>query len=131
MLQRDYIARLIREFMAALQRLVEKDEIGERRRGMEELFRQYFGEYSFYHMTTFDELMRSFEKYPMEERANRIEMLAELYYAEADMLSEPMRTEQLRLSFLLFDYIDHNGNTLSFDRQNKMKNIKNKIDKQN
>ena len=32
MLQRDYISRLIREFMAALQRYLEKNEAGARRK---------------------------------------------------------------------------------------------------
>ena len=84
MLQRDYISRLIREFMAALQRYLEKNEAGARRKTAEDLFRQYFGSYEFYHTATHDEIMSSFEKYPEEERISRMEMLAELYYAEAD-----------------------------------------------
>lgn len=47
MLQRDYISRLIREFMAALQRYLEKNEAGARRKTAEDLFRQYFGSYEF------------------------------------------------------------------------------------
>lgn len=125
MLQRDYISRLIREFMAALQRYLEKDEISERRNALEDLYRQYFGDYAFYHTATLDEIMDSFTKYPTEERASRIEMLAELYYAEADMLSEPTRTNQLNLAYSLFDFIDHNGKTFSFDRLAKMNKIRN------
>lgn len=125
MLQRDYISRLIREFMAALQRYLEKDEISERRNAIEDLYRQYFGDYTFYHTATLDEIMDSFTKYPTEERASRIEMLAELYYAEADMLSEPTRTNQLNLAYSLFDFIDRNGKTFSFDRLAKMNKIRN------
>lgn len=127
MLQRDYISRLIREFMAALQRYLEKDEISERRRATAELYRQYFGDYTFYHTSTLDEIMKSFEKYPAEERAGRIEMLAELYYAEADMLSEPVRSQQLELAYSLFEFIDRNGRTFSFDRLDKMKRIQKEL----
>lgn len=125
MLQRDYISRLIREFMAALQRYLEKDEISERRNAIEDLYRQYFGDYAFYHTATLDDIMDSFTKYPAEERASRIEMLAELYYAEADMLSEPTRTNQLNLAYSLFDFTDRNGKTFSFDRLEKMNKIRN------
>ena len=129
MLQRDYISRLIREFMAALQRNLEKDEIRERRHAIEDLYRQYFGDYTFYHISSIDEIMQSFERYPAEERLSRIEMLAELYFSEADLLTEPMRTNQLDLAYRLFDFINRNSKTYSFDRINKMKQIKPTIDK--
>ena len=41
MLQRDYIQRLIREFMAALERMLEKKEVEERREKIRELYNQY------------------------------------------------------------------------------------------
>lgn len=109
--------------MAALQRYLEKREITERRQAAEELYRQYLGSYEFYHTSDFDEIMRSFGKYPEEERLSRIEMLAELYYAEADMLSEPMRTTQLDMAFRLFSFVDRHGRTFSADRMKKMKDI--------
>lgn len=127
MLQRDYISRLIREFMAALQRYLEKDEITERKKAAEDLYRQYLGSYEFYHTSSLDDIMKSFERYPEEERLSRIEMLAELYYAEADMLSEPIRTSQLNLSLALFDFIDRHDKTFSLDRINKMSDIQRRI----
>lgn len=123
MLQRDYIQRLIREFMAALQRLVEKDEIKDRQEAVRELFAQYMGDYAFYHTATLDDIMLSFGRYPEEERLERIEMLAELYYAEADMLSEPVRTAELERAFMLFDFVDRHGRTFSLDRLRKMDSI--------
>lgn len=47
MLQRDYIQRLIREFMAALQRLLEKKEAKVRQEDVRRMFAQYFGDYAF------------------------------------------------------------------------------------
>lgn len=123
MLQRDYIQRLIREFMAALQRLIEKNEAGERQEEVRRLFTQYMGDYTFYHTATLEDVMQSFGKYPEEERLERINMLAELYYAEADSLSEPARTAVLDRAFMLFDFIDRHSRTYSPDRLKKMNDI--------
>ncbi len=123
MLQRDYIQRLIREFMAAIQRFLEKKEIGERQQEARRLFISYMGDYDFYHVAGFDDVMQSFARYPEEERLWRMEMLAELYNAEADLLSGPMRTAQLDKAFMLFDFIDRHSGTYSPDRLRKMKDI--------
>lgn len=123
MLQRDYIQRLIREFMAALQRLIEKNEAGERQEEVRRLFTQYVGDYTFYHTATLEDVMQSFGKYPEEERLERINMLAELYYTEADSLSEPARTAVLDRAFMLFDFIDRHSRTYSPDRLKKMNDI--------
>lgn len=123
MLQRDYIQRLIREFMAALQRLIEKNEAGERQEEVRRLFTQYVGDYTFYHTATLEDVMQSFGKYPEEERLERINMLAELYYVEADSLSEPARTAVLDRAFMLFDFIDRHSRTYSPDRLKKMNDI--------
>ena len=125
MLQRDYIQRLIREFMAALQRLLEKKEVGERQEEVRRLFTQYMGDYAFFHTASLDDIMRWFEKYNEEERLDRIGMLAELYYAEADTMSEPMRSDVLDKAFLLFDFIDRHSRTYSPERLEKMREIEN------
>jgi len=125
MLQRDYIQRLIREFMAALQRLLEKKEVGERQEEVRRLFAQYMGDYAFFHTASLDDIMRWFEKYNEEERLDRIGMLAELYYAEADTMSEPIRSDVLDKAFLLFDFIDRHSRTYSPERLKKMREIEN------
>ncbi len=127
MLQRDYISRLIREFMSALQRFLEKKEGKDRQEAARELYRQYFGSYEFYHTSTIDDVMHSFERYPEEERVQRMEMLAELYYAEADLLTEPMRTSQLNFALALFDFVDRHDKTFSMDRIRKMSEIEKKL----
>ena len=125
MLQRDYIQRLIREFMAAIQRLLEKKEVGERQEEVRRLFTQYMGDYAFFHTASLDDIMRWFEKYNEEERLDRIGMLAELYYAEADTMSEPIRSDVLDKAFLLFDFIDRHSRTYSPERLKKMREIEN------
>lgn len=123
MLQRDYIQRLIREFMAALQRLIEKKEIGQRQEEVRRLFTQYLGDYAFFHTASMDDVMQWFGKYPEEERLDRITMLAELYYAEADTLSEPTRTAVLDRAYMLFDFVDRHSRTYSPERLKKMNEI--------
>lgn len=112
--------------MAALQRLVEKDEIKDRQAAVHELFRRYLGDSAFFHTASLDDIMRWFEKYPEDERLSRIEMLAELYYAEADDMSEPIRTEILGRAFMLFDFIDRHSRTFSIERMEKMDKIRNR-----
>ena len=124
MLQRDYIQRLIREFMAALQRLIEKKEVGQRQEEVRRLFTQYMGDYAFFHIGSIDDVMQWFERYHEEERLDRMSMLAELYYAEADTMSEPVRTEVLDRAFMLFDFVDRHSRTYSPERLKKMNEIK-------
>ena len=126
MLERDYIMRLIREFMAALARMLEKKEIESRREALRKLYEQYVGPYDFYHIMPVDDIMQSFTKYPESERLHRMEMLAELYYAEADMLSEPMRGNIISLALSLFGFVDRNSKTFSFDRRKKMDELRGK-----
>ena len=124
MLQRDYIQRLIREFMAALQRLLEKDEAKDRQEAVRRMFKMYLGDSAFFHTASLDDIMRWFERYPEDERLSRISMLAELYYAEADSMSEPFRSEILERAFALFDFVDRHERTFSAERINKMNIIR-------
>ena len=65
MLQRDYIQRLIREFMAALERMLEKKEVEVRREKIKELYNQYVGPYAFYSIATSeDKRVRNAENHP-------------------------------------------------------------------
>lgn len=127
MLERDYIMRLIREFMAALQRILEKKEIKTRREKLKEMYEKYVGPYSFYYEADMDAVMKALAEYDEGERIYRMEMLAELYYAEADTVGNPDRDFLLDKAYVLYDYIDKNGRTYSLDRKNKMTMIKSKL----
>lgn len=120
MLQRDYIMRLIQEFMAALERLLEKKEGRERQEMLEQLYRQYLDDYTFYHTSSIDEVMGSFTRYPEDERVYRMEMLAELYYVEAEMRTGTLREGIQQRALSLFDFIDRHSGTYSQDRLTKM-----------
>lgn len=128
MLQRDYIQRLIREFMAALERMLEKKEVETRREKIKELYDQYVGPYAFYHIATIDDVMKAMAGIDdKEKRLTKMDMLAELYYHEADTVGQPLRDELLDKAFMLFDYVESHGDTYSIDRRNKMAEIRQKI----
>jgi hypothetical protein len=127
MLERDYIMRLIQEFMAALERMLEKKEVTDRREEIRTLYDKYVGPYALYYNATIDEVMQAIQSYDVGQRIQRLEMLAELYYVEADMVSKPDRDFLLEKAFALFDFIDRNGKTYSFDRLQKMDDIRKKL----
>lgn len=128
MIQQDYIMRLIQEFAAALRRFLQKKEIEDRSEAIRDLYQQYLDGYEEYHISTMDEVMQSFTRYEVDQRIYRMEMLAELYYVEADMKSEPTRTQLLERSLMLFSFIDSHSKTLSFERQQKIGEIKKRLE---
>jgi hypothetical protein len=128
MLQRDYIQRLIREFMAALERMLEKKEVEVRREKIKELYDQYVGPYAFYSVATIDDVMKAMAGIADEEKLlSKMNMLAELYYHEADTVGQPTRDELFGKAFMLFDYVETHGDTFSIERRNKMAEIKKEL----
>lgn len=123
MLQRDYIMRLLREFFAALARTLEKKEISDRREEIKRLYDQYVGPYTLYHKAPIDTVMVALGGIEESQRMYKMEMLAELYYAEADTVGQPTRDDLLEKAFFLFSFIDKNGKTFSIERQRKMDEI--------
>lgn len=125
MLQRDYFIRIIEEFTAALSHFLEKKEGEQRQRYLEDLYRQYVGDYSLLRNFTIDEAFQyAREQWKEEEMADRLEMLAELYYVEGKELQNPLRDMLLNKAYSLFDYLDGNSHTFSVTRQQKMAEIK-------
>ena len=116
MLQRDYIKRLIREFAEALRRMLDQKEVTKRRESIRQLYEQYLGPYNLYHFATIDELMLAIQSYPEDERLERLAMLAELYYAEADTEASTL----LQKAFNLFEYLEKESGVYSIERRGKM-----------
>ena len=129
MLQRDYIMRLIREFIAALNRLLDKKEVTDRREEIKKLYEQFLGPYTLYHNATIDEVMTALQGEDEEHRFYKMQILAELFNVEADTESKPFSDFLLEKSYALFDFIDKNGKEYSLDRRRKMENIKQRLDK--
>ena len=61
-------------------------------------------------------------------RLPRLEMLAELYYAETALVSVPERVSLLERAFSLFNFVDSHDRTYDMVRLRKMAGIKKQID---
>ena len=130
MLQRDYIKRLIREFAEALRRMLDQKEVTKRRESIRQLYEQYLGPYNLYHFATIDELMLAIQSYPEDERLERLAMLAELYYAEADTEASAYDRETLlQKAFNLFDYLEKESGVYSIERRGKMAELMKQLSK--
>ena len=68
MLERDYIMRLIREFLAALARLLEKKEMTDRHEELKKLYDQYVGPYTFYHLAPVEKVIETLSQEDEEKR---------------------------------------------------------------
>jgi hypothetical protein len=127
MIKQDYILRLIKEFSDALQRILDKPGTERRKEAIRQLYEQYVGPYSFYAVASIDELMKAFEGMEMEQRLCKMQMLAELYFTESALMSKPIGDMMLEKAYALYDYIEQNGDTFSIVRQQKMREIEQKL----
>ena len=123
MLQQDYFLRLIREFFAALQRALEKNEIEDRTKAIHELYEQYVGPYDFYQNATIDQVMTDIKRYPEDQRIQRLEMLAELNYTEAGLRVPPFSEHLYNQAYLLFRFIDTHSGVYSIERREKIEKL--------
>ena len=124
MIRQDYFIRLVKEFAAALQRAMAKKDYEKRREAIKDLYTQFVGDYQFYHTSTIDEVMKEAESFPEEERLMKLEMLAELYFAEADYLSNPFKEVILNKAYSLYLFVDKYSNDYSIDRKHKLDTLK-------
>ena len=130
MLQRDYFIRLIEEFNAAISRfLTKKDDELKRDKDLKDLYRQYVGEYDDLRNLSVDELLTyAKEQWKEEERIDKINMVAELLYAEGSYKGQPLRQILLEKASALFDYVEANDSTFSIDRRQKMEAMRQELD---
>ena len=129
MLQRDYFIRLIEEFNAAISRfLTKKDDDLKRDKDLKDLYRQYVGEYDDLRNLSVDELLTyAKEQWDEEERIDKINMVAELLYAEGSYKGQPLRQMLMEKSYRSFDYVEANGSTFSIDRRQKMEAMRQEL----
>lgn|SRR5574344_1050218 len=129
MLQRDYFIRALQEFFAAVARFLEKDGDEEKKdKILKDLWKQYVGNYDDLHSLSCEELISfSKEQWKEEERIDRLEMVAELLYAEASYKGKPQRDFLLEKTYKVFDYVNNNSSTFSINRRKKMEEIRGQL----
>lgn len=121
MLQRDYFIRIIEEFTAAVARFLEKDEGKRTDDELRDLYRQYVGDHDALRNLTVEEAIGyARDQWAAEQRVERLEMLAELWYAEGSYKQQPLRGMLLDKAFRLYDYVDAHSPDFSLVRKQKM-----------
>ena len=113
MLQKDYFLRLVEEFAQALIWLQNKKDREKKLEELRLMYQRYLGgPYEFYHTATLEDAVDAISQYPENERFQRLEMLAELYYAESPLHSLPIRQQLLEKAYAIFYYCDqHSGSS--------------------
>lgn len=124
MIQQDYILRLVAEFFEALRLLSKrKKDVSDKLDALDKLYNDYLGDSQFCHVAEMDEVMESFKRWPEQERIHRMEMLAELYYVEANLKEGLPRQLLQERALLLFSFIDAHSDTFSFERLQKISEL--------
>lgn len=100
MQQRDYFIRIIEEFMAAVARFLEKAEGKRNDDELRDLYRQYVGDYELLRNMTVEEAIGyAHEQWAEGQRMQKLEMLAELLYAEGSYKQQPLSRDVARQGF--------------------------------
>jgi hypothetical protein len=132
MLQRDYIMRLVREFVEALEKLIEerdKKEESELQLQLQSIYRAYFNHpHTFYYEQDAEYILNDLrQNYEGEEFLTRIDMLSQLIYQDALLKEREEQVYLLRKSLYLLNYLDSHSDTFSFERRGKISEIEKKI----
>ena len=95
---------------------------------LKDLYKQYVGEYEDLRNLSVDELLLyAKEQWDENERIDRIDMVAELLYAEASYKGNPLRSLLQEKAYALFYYVEAHGTTFSIDRQQKMEAMRHEL----
>lgn len=128
MQQRDYFIRIIEEFMAAVARFLEKAEGKRNDDELRDLYRQYVGDYELLRNMTVEEAIGyAHEQWAEGQRVQKLEMLAELLYAEGSYKQQPLRGMLLDKAFRLYDYVDGHSSDFSLIRKQRIAEIQGMI----
>lgn len=128
MIRQDYLMRLVREFAEALELLLHKKDHDRQMEEMQAMYNRYIGRSSeFFHTSSIDDVMASFERFHEDERIDRMEMLADLYYAEASITTTPSRNVLLERALAIYLHVDANGRTYSAERLNRIDDIRHRM----
>ena len=127
MIHQDYFIRVIRAFFEALARATNIKDEKDRSNAIHELYEQYLGEYEFFQNANVEDALVRLSRFPEEQRIDRTEMLAELYYVESDVRAYPINETLLERALALFEYVDQQGKTYSIERLKQMEDIRRRL----
>ena len=134
MIERDYIMRMLQEFFNAIAKVMRRDipgiepDISEIQKRFNEMYNQFFRHPAelFYRISK-EDILSELESENRSERDvhAKIQMLSELLYQDALIKSDAQeRLALLEKSLFLLEYLDRNSNTFSWDRGQRIGDIK-------
>ncbi|MDD7256733.1 MAG: hypothetical protein PUH24_00345 [Prevotellaceae bacterium] len=130
MIRQDYFVRVIREFFEALQLVINsKESIRQKKDRIAKLYDSYIGDSIFYHTASLEDVMDSFTQWREEERLPKMEMLARLYFVEADFSTALDKQMMQERALMLFRFIDRHSTTFSMERQRQIEKLEKALKK--
>lgn len=128
MLQRDYILRLFTKFFQDLAQYLSKKKDEDIEDGIQNLYDMYFCPSSFYYENDVDAILHTLSSYKGQELLMRLEMLAELLYQDALRKSGDGQINLLSKALALYQQLDVESTTFSFERREKMEKMRVQLD---
>ena len=127
MLKRDYILRIIQELFAAIDKLLHGDtrELTERQRDLEAMYTIFGHDAQYFRSSTKDEILETMTVFS-EDYVQRVEMLAEIMYADAQLFigNYEVRREIIAKSLDLYTYVEERSDEFSITRMQRMDELK-------
>jgi hypothetical protein len=134
MYQRDYILRMIEmlvQLIAGILKLIRTGDTNQASRALESAYNFAFQHDSFKLRDIPEEVLIEILLKELHYTTGHLEMLAELFYAEAELLrAEEKHTDSnllYRKSLALYEDIDRESRSYSPDRQDKMRLIRERL----
>lgn len=130
MFERDYILHLLNQFFDDLSMFINNRK-KDKQTCLVYLYNTYIGDYAFFHRESIDKILESFNKYGSDERFERMQILAELYFQEAKLKNQEVESCHLyQKSLAIWEYIQKNTKTYSIDRIQKIEKIRSILQRQ-
>lgn len=119
MLKRDYILRIIQELFAAIDKLLHGDtrQLTERQHDLESMYTMLGHDAQFFRSSTKEEILETLTVF-REDYVQRVEMLAEIMFADAQLFigNYEVRREIIAKSLELYTYVDEHSDEFSITR---------------
>lgn len=133
MVERDYIMRMLQEFFDAIAKLLrrtpgQEPDLSHIQKQFNEMYRQFFRRSPHYFYETEKEIiLKELEEEGLDEKNlfAKIQMLSELLYQDGLIKKNiPEKWMYLEKALYLLEYLNKNSRTYSWDREQKMEDIK-------
>jgi len=136
MIERDFIMRMLQQFFEAIEKLIHRKKIlqgeypdySEIQESYNKMYDQFFHKPASYFYETdkeaiLDNLLE--EKYSERDTLARVQMIAELLYQDGLIKKDILeKCNLLEKALFLLNYIENKSNTFSWEREQKMADIK-------